>query len=456
MRKGIDVVYPPTIFGSYPRDTGLKYPAEAKQNKLPLDSVSDTGKSYRVLHVLDHSWPVMDGYSQRSRSLIAAQACLDFRPTVLTSPLHQQDDPGATEISLDGVTYFRTPCDKYLSGRAIRDRWPLAREISVVRLLKNRIQDLLDTEAFDLVHAHSPALCGLAALLAARSRGIPLIYEIRSFWEDSPLVRSTTWPGHIKYQLARNLETYIARHADAVVGIARPILEELKGREIPADKLFHVPNGVDVARFVPRPRDIALARELGIDESPTLGDLGTFFLWEGVAWMVRAAADLKRQGIEFRFLIVGDGADAPEVKKAIEETGVGASVRWLGRVSHDQVDRYYSVMDVLVYPRLRTRLTDLVTPLKPLEAMALGKAVLASAVGGLRELIEPEVTGVLFDPGDRADFCRQATRLLLQPDLRRKLGEKARSEVISRKDWKSLARQYESVYEAAIRAKPRF
>lgn len=393
----------------------------------------------------------MDGYSQRSRSLIAAQSNLNFCPSVLTSPLHQQDDPAATEIFLDDVHYFRTAREQGILGRAIRGHWPLAREVSVVRLLRSRIQELLETKVFDLIHAHSPALCGLAALQAARPRAIPLVYEIRSFWEDSPLVRKTSLKASIRYWLARNLETYIAHRADAVVGIARPILEELKSRKIPSDKLFHIPNGVDIGRFVPRARDTELARELGIEGIPTLGYLGTFFLWEGVSWMVRAAAELRRQGLKFQLLIVGDGADAPELKRAIEETGAGTYVRWLGRISHDQVERYYSVMDVLVYPRIRTRLTDLVTPLKPLEAMALGKPVLASAVGGLRELIQPEVTGILFYPSDRDDFCRQASRLLLQPDLRSTLGERARSQIVAQKDWSFLARKYGSVYEAAIR-----
>ena len=417
---------------------------------VPSGTRRQAGKSYRVLHVLDHSWPVMDGYSQRSRSLITAQLNMDFRPAVLTGPLHQHDDPTAEEIFLDGVRYFRTPCQQGVSGRAIQGRWPVVREISVVRLLKKRIQQLLETEPFDIIHAHSPALCGLAALEAVRRRSIPLVYEIRSFWEDSPLVRKKTLQASIRYRLARDLETYVVRRADAVVGIASSILEELRDRRISADKLFHVPNGVDIARFVPQPRDISLAVELGLEGSPTIGYLGTFFLWEGVSWMVRAAAELRRQGLQFQLLIVGDGADAIEVKRAIEETRSEGYIRWLGRIPHDQVERYYSVMDVLAYPRLRTRLTDLVTPLKPLEAMALGKPILASGVGGLRELIDPEVTGLLFDPGNREDFCRQASRLLLQVDLRRRLGEKARSQILEEKSWDLLARRYESVYQEAV------
>jgi glycosyltransferase involved in cell wall biosynthesis len=236
-----------------------------------------------------------------------------------------------------------------------------------------------------------------------------------------------------------------------VVGIARSILEDLETRGILPEKLFHVPNGVDVSRFAPRPRDEILARELGVDQTPALGFLGTLFPWEGVSWLVRAAAELKRKGQHFKLLIVGDGADAPAVKRVIEELHAADYINYLGRVPHDQVERYYSVMDVLVYPRRSVRLTELVTPLKPLEAMALGKAVLGSSVGGIRELIEPEVTGELFAPGDIGDFCRQASRLLKHETLRRSLGEQARLRVSAEKDWQLLAKRYEVVYDAAIR-----
>jgi PEP-CTERM/exosortase A-associated glycosyltransferase len=405
-----------------------------------------------VLHVLDHSWPVLDGYSQRSRSLLLAQSQLGFRPSVVTSPLHQVDDPTASEISVDGISYFRTFVPPGLVGRAIRAGWPVLREISVVRLLRRRIQALFDTELIDLVHAHSPALCGLAALQAARSRNIPFVYELRAFWEDGVVDQQKTNSKSMRYSLARQLETHVVRGADAVVGIARSILHDLELRGIPSEKLFHVPNGVDTSRFVPRIKDSALAATLSLNDCPTLGFIGTLFPWEGIAWLVRAAVSLRKTGLVFKLLIVGDGKDADEVRKAIQENDAGSYIFFVGRVPHDQIESYYSVIDVLVYPRLSMRLTELVTPLKPLEAMALGKAVLGSDVGGIRELIEPEVTGVLFKAGDTKDFGQQAERLLQSPELRRALGERARQKVVDEKDWKVTARTYESVYEMATRS----
>jgi PEP-CTERM/exosortase A-associated glycosyltransferase len=369
-------------------------------------------------------------------------------PCVLTGPLHQDDDPTNNDTSLDGIRYLRTLRNGGLAEPAIRERWPFLREVSVIHLLRKRIEEVLDSENFDVVHAHSPALCGLAGMQAARSRGVGFVYEIRSFWEDSSVTQNKTAHSSIRYRLARALETHVVRRADAVVAIARSILEEVKERGVPATRLFHIPNGVDVARFKPRVRDVALARELQIEGTPTLGYLGTLFPWEGVSWLVHAAAELRRRGVAFKLLIVGDGAEAGAVRNAIAETGASDFVQYLGRIPNEQVERYYSVMDVMVYPRRRARLTELVTPLKPLEAMALGKAVLASGVGGLRELIEPDVTGVLFEPEDVNSFCQQAARLLLEPRLRG-LGEQARAKIVE-KDWHNVVRDYEPVYESAI------
>ncbi len=353
--------------------------------------------AYRILHVLDHSWPVLDGYSQRSRCIVNAQAHLGMKPSVLTGPLHGEDDRSASEIILDGLSYFRTPYGTGLARYAIQKRWPVLRELAVMQLLRRRIQLLLKDQEFDIVHAHSPALCGQAAAQASRSCGVPFVYEIRAFWEDGAVDRNRVGAPSLRYRLARALDTHVLRRADAVVTIARPMVEDLRG----------------------------------------------------VPWLVRAAAELRKRGVVFKLLIVGDGADAAQVKAAIQETRSSDFVAFLGRVPHEHVDQYYSVMDVLVYPRRSMRLTELVTPLKPLEAMALGKPLLASGVGGIRELIEHDVTGLLFEPGNVDDFCCHATNLLTKEDLRWKLGNLARQKVSKERDWKVIIQQYEAVYEAS-------
>jgi len=407
-----------------------------------------SGKSTgRVLHVLDHSWPVLSGYSIRSRNLITAQHRLGQPILVVTGPLHQLDDPEASDIVLDGVDYRRTTVTGALSRSALKRRWPGVREWVTIRCLRKRILQLIDTEGVSIIYAHSPALCGLAGLQASRRRRLPFVYEIRAFWEDAAVDQKRTRATSLRYRLGRALEGYVASSADAVAAIAQPMLAELCERGVPAGKLFHVPNGVDADRLVPLVRDEQLAIQLGLDGSPVFGFFGSLYRYEGITWLIRAAAELYSRGNRFQLLIIGRGEDATPVRKAIGECGAEGYTRIIDRVPHEDITRYYSVADVMVFPRLSVRLTELVTPLKPLEAMALRKAVLASDVGGHRELVEHDNTGLLFRSESVADFCVQAERLISQPELRQQLGERGREMVLRDKDWKVLARRYQAIYE---------
>jgi PEP-CTERM/exosortase A-associated glycosyltransferase len=339
---------------------------------------------------------------------------------------------------------------------ALRHRWPLLREREVVRGLRRRILQITDRTPVRVIYAHSPALCGLAALQAARQRGLPFVYEIRAFWEDAAS-QNGAGVSSVRARLTHKLETYVARNADAVAAIAKPMLDDLRSRGIPSNKLFHVPNGVDTVRFKPPVRDEVLAQELGLVERPVLGFFGSLYRYEGISWLIRAAAELRSRGHRFSILIIGRGEDQAAIENAIRECDAADYVRCLEHVPHDQIARYYSVVDITVYPRQSLRLTELVTPLKPLEAMALGKPVLASAVGGIRELVEDGSTGLLFTPGSVSDFCRQAERMISSPDLCASLSKQGRDFVVRERDWSILAQRYQKIYDFVLqggRTKP--
>jgi PEP-CTERM/exosortase A-associated glycosyltransferase len=400
-----------------------------------------------VLHVLDHSWPILSGYSIRSRNLITSQHRLGQAIVVITGPLHQLDDPAASDIEVDGVHYKRTPLHGALTSTAIRRRWPLWREWAVVRCLRERILELIDSQPVSLIYAHSPALCGLAGLQAARRRGLPFVYEVRGFWEDAAVDQKRTRTTSPRYRLTRALESHVAGRADAVAAIAQPMLTDLRERGVAAEKLFHVPNGVDADRLTPLARDQQLADQLALDDRPVFAFFGSLYRYEGLTWLIHAAAELYSRGNRFQVLIIGGGEEEAAIGTAIRECGATGYARLIERVPHEEIRRYYSLVDVMVFPRLSVRLTELVTPLKPLEAMSLQKAVLASDVGGHRELVEHDNTGLLFRSEDVADFCFQAERLISDPQLRRELGERGREMILRDKDWKVLARRYQAIYE---------
>jgi len=434
------------------QDSGEIFVASGmKTETLPENAPAETVRPLRVLHVLDHSWPVHTGYSIRSLHLLAAQYRLGLRPQALTGPLQIVDDPNAKETVVENITYRRTPFLGKFSEWAISRRRPILREVAIVHLIRNRILEVVENEPLDLIHAHSPALCGLGALQAARSKHIPFVYELRAFWEDAAVDQNKTSTRSLRYRMSQKLEDYVVHRADAVVGISQSILNELKKRKAHPAKLFFVPNGVDTEKFSPVSRDESLAAKLELGSEPVLGFIGSLYRWEGVAWLVRAVVELRHRGTACKLLIVGDGEEMPAVREAVQELNAEDFIQILGRVPHDEIERYYSVVDVLVYPRHSIRLTELVTPLKPLEAMALGKAILGSDVGGIRELVEPEKTGVLFRADNVDDFCVQAKRLLAQASLRHKLAEQAREFILREKDWKIVAQRYINIYDFAIR-----
>lgn len=421
-------------------------PTSVTAQNLPAST-----RGLRVLHILDICLPLLTGYTIRSRDIIHGQRTLGMEPSVISSPVYNLRANDSADAVIDGVSYKRTPITGLLA-LPIRKRWPVLKELAAIKLLQDRIVQELRSGAYDLVHAHSPAICGIAGLRAARQCKLPFVYEIRAFWEDAAVDQNKTGQKSLRYKASRALEQHVVENADAVVAIAQPLLSDLKERGIASEKLFYVPNGVDLERFKPLLRDQKLAAELGIAEDvPVMGFIGSFYYFEGVSWLVRAAAALHRSGISFKLLIAGHGEDAENLRQAIADEDAAAYILYVGKVDPAQIQRYYSLVDVMVYPRHSSRLTELVTPLKPLEALAQKKAVLGSDVGGIRELMNNGNgdIGLLFKPDDIDDFCRQATLLLTARGAREVIAENGYQYALSERDWRQNAKRYIAVYDYA-------
>jgi PEP-CTERM/exosortase A-associated glycosyltransferase len=399
----------------------------------------------RILHVLDRSLPTVGGYTSRSAALVEHQAALGLSPCVLTGPR----EPGSETEIIHGVRHHRT-FDPDVAG--FLHGVPVARETVEMIALGRRLRALHREEPFDLVHAHSPVLCGVPAHVVARRLGLPSVYEIRAFWEDAAEQRGQGRRGSARYTATRTLETALCARADAVVTICEGLRRDLLARGIPASRLFLVPNGVDVERFTPAPRDPDLEARLGLSGKTVIAYVGSLFRFEGVPLLLRALGRLDRDDV--RGLILGHGEAEEEVRDSIARLGLGGRVTYLGKAPPAEVARYYTLCDVLCYPRLRHRITELTTPLKPLEAMAMGKAVVASDVGGLRELVDDERTGLLFRAEDLDSLVASLRRVADVAELRRRLGAEARAHVVAERSWRTIAARYHEVYAAACARRP--
>lgn len=400
----------------------------------------------RILHVLDHSLPAHSGYTFRTRALMKAQLAKGWAVAGVTGVRHPMPGPDVEEV--EGLTFFRTP--------AIEPSPSPLREWREIGALAARIDALIDEWQPDLLHAHSPVLDALAAQRVARRRGLPLIYEIRAFWEDAAVGNGTGREGSARYLLTRQLETHAVRAADAVAVICEGLRGDLIARGIDPAKIVVSPNGVDLELFGdPPPRDAALAQQLGLDGASVVGFIGSFYDYEGLDDLIAAMPALVARVSNARLVLVGGGPMADRLAEQARNSAVAGRIHFIGRVPHDQVDRYYSIIDVLAYPRKMMRLTNLVTPLKPLEAMAQGKLVAASNVGGHRELIEDGVTGTLFAADCPAAIATALAELLTDRTAWDQRRATAREYVELHRNWSSNILRYEPVYHKLLMAPQR-
>jgi PEP-CTERM/exosortase A-associated glycosyltransferase len=394
----------------------------------------------RILHVLDHSIPLHSGYTFRTRSIVQQQRALGWETFHLTSP-KQGPAPQAHEV-VDGLGFFRTT-----PAAGLLDRLPVLNQLAVIDRLATRLLEVAREVKPDVLHAHSPALNAMAALRVGKRLGIPVVYEIRAFWEDAAVDHGTSREWGLRYRITRALETYALKRVDAATTICEGLRAEIAGRGIPASKITVIPNAVDIGDFsVDGARDEALAASLGLEGKSVLGFIGSFYAYEGLDVLLQAFPAMLESNPDIRVLLVGGGPQDAALKQQAQRLGVAGKVIFTGRVPHHDVQRYYNLIDVLVYPRLKMRLTDLVTPLKPLEAMAQGRLLVASDVGGHKELIEDGRTGVLFHAGDPLALAHKTLELLTSPQRWAALREQGRRFVESERNWKASVARYHRVY----------
>jgi PEP-CTERM/exosortase A-associated glycosyltransferase len=392
----------------------------------------------RILHILDHGLPIQSGYTFRTRAILTAQMRRGYDIAAVTGPRYHDGATG--DAVVDGIHFYRTPA--CAPARAPLGEW---REIAT---FAKRIAEVIEEFQPDVLHAHSPVIDALAALRGRRGFDLPLVYEIRAFWEDAAVGNGTGREGTARYRLTRALESWAVRRADAVAVICEGLRSDLIARGIAPDKILVSPNGVDMTLFGDPPApDAALAAQLGIAGAETIGFIGSFYDYEGLDTLIAAMPALVAARPGLRLVLVGGGPMEAALRDQAAASSAADAIRFVGRVPHDQVERYYSLTDVLVYPRKAMRLTDLVTPLKPLEAMAQRRLVAASDVGGHRELIRDGDTGTLFAADDPAALARAVAGVFADRadwDDRR---ARARNFVEIERDWATNVARYDGVYQ---------
>ncbi|ASU86415.1 glycosyltransferase WbuB [Nocardiopsis gilva YIM 90087] len=439
-----------------PADTSVDLPEHrhdikvTPRQKTRRDDTMNAGRSatddLRVLHVVTNALPHTNaGYTQRTHRIALGQRAAGLDPHVVTRlgyPLTKGVPDARPRVDVDGVPYHRllpwiAPGD---DARALRAG--LRRAAPLVERLRPRV-----------LHAASNHLNARLALGLRERYGLPVVYEVRGFLEESWLSRDPSRSVNDAYYRAeRARETACMEAADLVVTLGETMRADIVARGIVPERVVVVPNAVDEAFLDPLPDGADLRRELGIGpEDFVAGTTTSCYGYEGLDTLVDAVAELRRREVPAHLLIVGDGPELGALRERAAAAGLGEAAHFPGRVPAEAVRRHHAVLDVFAVPRRDARVSRLVTPLKPVEAMAGGLPVVASDVEALREIVEPGMTGELIPPDDSEGLADALEKLAYSRETREEFGLAGRQRVGNARTWRAAAYRYIESYEAVIR-----
>lgn len=403
-----------------------------------------------ILYCLHQSVPhSTNGYATRSHGIAVGLKKSGWHVRATTRPgfpwdagipglnkgYHQAEVDGITYASVAGWNLNKTPLDHYLAEAA--DHY--LREAQ--------------TSGAEIIVAASNHITALPALMAARRLGLPFVYEVRGLWEVTQASIQPAWAGSERYHLMRMLERQAALEADLVITLTEELANELTSWGVERKRIVLAPNAVDTGRFTPSARDKDITRQLGLKPGvPVIGYAGSAVAYEGLELLLESLALLKHQGEDFVFVLVGDGKVIDTVKAHAKALGVEDRCRFTGRVPFEQVPRYLSCMDIMPVPRLSSAVTEMVSALKPLEAMAMGKAVVLSDVSPHKTMAGNNERAHLFRKDDAQDLARTLRNLIHDPAERARVGKAARAWTERERSWEHVTRAYGEALHGVRRA----
>ncbi|MDP6870603.1 MAG: glycosyltransferase family 4 protein [Candidatus Poseidoniaceae archaeon] len=443
--------------------------------------------SLKILHVLANGPPDINGYAVRTHGLLKAYSAIpDIEVVGLTSPWYPSKDSMAESIETDGITYQRClhparmksvngvgmkwsasrgrdriagsegfaskPMWKKalnLAFKPLRPGWAWIEEKILFKHFTSRIIEVAKNENAQIIHAHVPYRVGVPAMRAARKLGVPFIYEMRGMWEESAVASGRWKTGGLAHRRFRRMETKVLREADRVICISETLRQEAISRGIRKEKISIVPNAVD-AEISGDSSDLFVQMEEKLHDKLVVGYIGSLRELEGVDLTAEAVSILKKQGIDVNFFVLSSQSGQDELRTYCQELGIADQSDIVGPVTHDQVAPFYNLIDVFVVSRPDTRVTRLVTPLKPFEAMRNGRAVVMANLPALAEIVDDGKTGRLHQVGDANALAEVIEELLHDQSKRENLGRNAQSWIIANRTWKSVTKNAMTVYNELI------
>jgi glycosyltransferase involved in cell wall biosynthesis len=414
---------------------------------------------YHAAQSMPHS---TSGYSIRTHGLVKSMSGSGWNIEVILRhgyPLDRSDHDGGevhASEAIDGVHYRFGTTDGMVLPENLIDYGDVFNFSRFIEYQKQSVESILSfAEEFRpaVIHSASNFVVGLAGAEAARRLGIPSIYEIRGFWHLTQSAKRRGYEFSDHFDLTERLEIETAKRSDHVFTITGALRDHLIEKGVDGTRISVLPNAVDATRFVPQDRDPALEASLELEDTVVIGYIGSFAEYEGLDLLLEAAARLRDMTTtKFHILLVGDGAMNGELHRMVRFLGLQEWVTFTGRISHQEVDRYYSLIDIMPLPRRGFRVCEQVSPLKPFEAMATGKMLVTSDVAALSEIVQHGETGLIHEKDNSSALADALLRGINDQDLRMRLGQNAREWVTENHDWNRISQLAIDVYNRLAEA----
>ena len=402
---------------------------------------------YHVNQSLPHH---SSGYAIRTQSLLKSLKSKNWNISAYARvgyPNDRYDYIGSKIVdsysTVDGIDYYFTPSRTKSIGKLDIKQY----QKESVKLIIKQAKEFGPS----IIHCASNYSCGLAGTAAANILGLPSIYEMRGLWHVTRTAKQPEYDESDHYRMIEGLEMQAAKNASHVLAITEGVKDVLLTNGIDEEKITLLPNAVDIDKFKPRERNKKIEQKFGLNGMTTIGYIGSFTDYEGLDYLLKAGAALKdKYEGKFKILMIGDGVVLDSLKNLSRELKLDNVVHFTGRIEHNDVLDYYSVIDVAVYPRKGMKVCEIVSPLKPLEAMAMEKTVIASNVKALSEMVRNNETGLLHEKDNVEDLTRLLEKCLKDKKLTKSLGINARKWVTKNRNWEDASKKVEAVYKQLI------
>lgn len=416
-------------------------------------------KKPNVLHLLNRSLPLLSGYSIRSHNILTHQKTFVNSFAITDSDFLLKNDYDI----IDNVIYYR--CPKTVGSRLFYEP-SIFKKMKVSRIYrryyrtilntpKNMIEKIVKNKHIDLIHGHTPQGFAKKGEKVARKFEIPFIYEVRGFWEDTQVALGYLEEESKNYMKIRKKETALMTKADTIITLGKAMEKDIRNRGINEKAIKIIPNAVDTEKFKPKSPNTHLQEQLGIKNKKVIGYIGSIRKIEGIEYLIEAMKFIKKEIPNTFLLLVGPCSIdyKNELLKEIKKLKLEGYVQFSGSIQPEHIQDYYSIIDIHVIPRINVRVNRLVTPLKPLEIMAMGKVVISSDLLALRELIEPDVSGDLFRSENSENLAEKVCYYLSENEKKAQLETRARDYVVKNYDWNVIIQKYKQIYDINLNKK---